>query len=1025
MVHVLAELRNYRQLARLRADALPGLEASLAASLSSLASPLQAAGPGVWMADLGAEAELDVPATAAAAWRIREMLAARESDLFGFSVILASLGEGPEKEREQKVQRLLDAAEADGHLWISPECAALFGDSFHFESSGPLRRVLGPRKAEEAPPEDAPRPSRAWTRQSLVARALDQLSARLNNGEGKDVLWVHGPSGVGKTALLGELTARLLPSGSVPALRMRTIFKRRSPLHPFLSSLNPAILARVVPSLSGPDLAVWDDVGSLLEWLQDPARVGRDEAHPLPDHILDDFYLAYRLYLLAWIRMAADGLTPALFIAEGIDGYHPAARRIVVRLFDDLLVCPGFVPVVSSIAPPASEELPGLDAHPLYVHPLGKREIRSLAQSLFPGLALPESLTRRLRRRSGGLYVSVAAYLRYLARTGLIRNGPGGWEWAGGAGDEQPLPANPLSVSWFLIRTLQEDSFLLLYGLSLAGGLVDRQGFLSFLGEAGFDAAGVSKSLADLVASGLLADERDLIPRFPALRRKLEDFLGREGVSLRQRFVAHMAALWESGKYRHPVLLASFLARNGRTELALRILPEIIRRKLDECDPAGAAAFCDPRALEFSIAPSPEQARELAAVTALGRLRAALLERNAEAAESAQAEAKKLAGAELPAALRGEVLIERGKYFLSQGNAIAALDELKKALLLYQETSGETPTLPPERGERGCYLWLGAAMVAEGRLGEAVEYLALSQRLCYEAHDPTGMLWTLTYLSDSLFVDGRFTQCLSVIEDGLAAARKLFRREVELFLLFLRARTRFQVGAYEECSKDLQAGLCLATLYSMDDALPVLRAWLGRTLLHLDELTAGTRLLESLAAQTREVLLFLSEGSLFSGGLENASLYLERALSRPAESRFPAPEGITWQDGFTPVEGRCFRLSRGGALLQRSLLGMRAYLLGIRGFREEGIRELHQLTRGQKVIEEDPRSAWFNYLYSQVLPETGSEEVDDKVTVLSKSLKTLQERASRIDAPADRSSFLWRNRWNRLIMEEARERKLV
>jgi hypothetical protein len=287
------------------------------------------------------------------------------------------------------------------------------------------------------------------------------------------------------------------------------------------------------------------------------------------------------------------------------------------------------------------------------------------------------------------------------------------------------------------------------------------------------------------------------------------------------------------------------------------------------------------------------------------------------------------------------------------------------------------------------------------------------------------MLWTLTYLAESLFIGGRFTQCFAAIEQGLAEARKLFRREVELFLLFLRARTRFQVGAYDECSLDLQSCLCSATLYSLDDALPVLRAWLGRTLLHRDETASGTRLLESLARQTREVLLFQAEGCLFSGALENASLYIERALALSTESRFPAPEGITWQDGFSPVEGRCFKLSRGSALLQRTLQGMRAYLLGLRGFRDEGIRELHQLTRGQKSLEEDPRAAWFNYLYSQVLPEAGSEEVDDKVTVLSKSLKTLQERASRIDAPAERSSFLWRNRWNRMIMEEARSRKLV
>ncbi|HTZ53336.1 MAG TPA: hypothetical protein VMF68_16825, partial [Spirochaetia bacterium] len=117
--------------------------------------------------------------------------------------------------------------------------------------------------------------------------------------------------------------------------------------------------------------------------------------------------------------------------------------------------------------------------------------------------------------------------------------------------------------------------------------------------------------------------------------------------------------------------------------------------------------------------------------------------------------------------------------------------------------------------------------------------------------------------------------------------------------------------------------------------------------------------------------------------------------------------------------------ARSGGLLQRSLLGMRGFLLGIRGFRDEGIRELRELTRGQKALDEDPRGSWFNYLYSRVLPEAATEEVDDKVTVLSKSLKTLQERASRIDAPGDRSSYLWRNRWNRMIMEEARERKLL
>ena len=89
------------------------------------------------------------------------------------------------------------------------------------------------------------------------------------------------------------------------------------------------------------------------------------------------------------------------------------------------------------------------------------------------------------------------------------------------------------------------------------------------------------------------------------------------------------------------------------------------------------------------------------------------------------------------------------------------------------------------------------------------------------------------------------------------------------------------------------------------------------------------------------------------------------------------------------------------------------------------MQELHKLTRSERSVEEDPNGYWYNYLYSVILPESGGEEIDDKETVLGKAVKNLQERASRIDAPAERSAFLSRNTWNRRIMNEARQRKLV
>jgi tetratricopeptide (TPR) repeat protein len=1026
MVYVIAELRNYRQLARLRAGSLPEVEAGLAAVLGPQTAPVAAAGQRAWMAELGAEQDLDVGGAAASAWRTREFLSSRREELFGFAVLVASFPVMGELERTSRIKELLEEADADEQLWLSSECALLFADSLALVKAGALYRATGhvrPRPPHARLPQ-APRP---WIRESLVGRALDIISPRLNTGESREILMAHGPPGVGKTALLGELASRLLRgSGEPPILRMRTLFKRRSPLHPFLGSLLPSLLALVPRYLRGPESEVWGEVGRLLVWLQ--ATEGREragESSPLPDHILEDFSLGFRLYLLAWMRIAEEKFLPAVLVCDGIESYHPAARTIMARMFEDFLLRPGFLPLLSSTEAKPPEELAALDVRPLYVHPLGKRDIRSLARHLFPGLEIPESVARRMRSRSGGLYVSVVSYLQYLWKTGRIRTNADHNEWIQAAEGETPLPANPLSVSWYLIRTQHDDTFQLLFALYLAGGLLDRQGFLSFLAEAGFEVAAAEKSLAGLHVAGLLAEEATLIPRFPALRRKLEELLGAEGVRLRDRFIAHMVSLWTAGKYRHPVLLFTFLAKNGRTDLALGILPEIIRRKLDENDAVGARTFCDPRALDFAVPPTPEQGRELAALTAIGRLRAALLEEDVEGADVAQAEAQKSMVPGTRRTIVGEAHIERAKFFLSTGNAVAALDELKKGLLLYQETREEPPDpQPAERGERACYLWLGAAMLADGRLGEAVEYLGLSQRLCHEASDAPGALWTAVYLADCLFVDGRYTQCLAAIEQGLLIARETYRREVELFLLFLKARTTFQVGSYDECSLCLQACLCLATLYSAEAAVPVLRAWLGRALVHSGDLGSGTRLLESLS-QSREVLLYLAEGSLFSQGLENASLYVERALALPSLIRFPAPEGVPWQDGCIAIEGRCFRLSRGDAILRRTLTGLRAYLLGLRGFREEGIGELHQLTRGEKSLEVDPSVYWFNYLYSRVLPEAGSEETDDKVTVLSKSLKSLQERASRIDAPAERSSFLWHNRWNRMIMEEARERKLV
>ena len=147
MVYVIAELRNYRQLARLRADVLPAVEASLASVLGSPTSPPRSSVPGIWIAEGVPESELDAAAVADAAWRVRTVLAERRADLFGYAVLVASLASaGTDAERALRIERLLEQAEADEGLWITADCAALFSDSLVLQTSGALYRAEGPRE---------------------------------------------------------------------------------------------------------------------------------------------------------------------------------------------------------------------------------------------------------------------------------------------------------------------------------------------------------------------------------------------------------------------------------------------------------------------------------------------------------------------------------------------------------------------------------------------------------------------------------------------------------------------------------------------------------------------------------------------------------------------------------------------------------------------------------------------------------------------------------------------------------------
>jgi hypothetical protein len=134
---------------------------------------------------------------------------------------------------------------------------------------------------------------------------------------------------------------------------------------------------------------------------------------------------------------------------------------------------------------------------------------------------------------------------------------------------------------------------------------------------------------------------------------------------------------------------------------------------------------------------------------------------------------------------------------------------------------------------------------------------------------------------------------------------------------------------------------------------------------------------------------------------------------------------VCWDNGFASVEDLVIADNQGSTELRRLIRSYYAWSLAHLDRQEEAVPIFYALTRGSEGGSIDPYAGLYNYLYSSVLPNERSGDRDDRITVLGKSVKLIQERTSRIDEYRDKMRFLKRNGWNQQLMREARKHNLV
>ncbi|MBA7621939.1 hypothetical protein ES703_29309 [subsurface metagenome] len=1025
MLYLLLKIFNYNQILLLNQDLISDIRLNLNRIAEQGRISLLTDRDGHILFSLGDEQQKEVEKAIEPVLQIQRKLKNYGDELFGFN-LLVSLLPGKPGAVQKIMQQALLLIDDDEEIWLEQRAREFFSKRLKTAKVGDYYRVIS---QFSSPKLDQDQVKNIWDGEDLVKRVLKEITDRY--GEKSSFIFISG-SIASERRLLLDSVLRGLPAATAVASvpRLSTLFKRRSLIHPFLNSIEPNFLPEVGRYLNSHELKVWNEVSDILRFLKPGQSPGRSI---YPDHLETDFYLAYQLYLTAYFRLMEENLLPALFICEDVELYHSRSVEVLALLLKEFSRNPSFVAVFSSGQKQLPQELGPYKIRKISLRPLSSKRIGDLAAKIFPGLNIPEKDCRLIRRATKGKLNPLLHLLEYLKNRDRIAENNGTYRWLVGEEGSADLPPGPLAVSWRFITTLPEDVLRLLYIIYLQAGLLDRRRLTAFLDSQGLSEEFITRSLIKLVRFGLITYGEYILPLYPAFSKKLKGLVRKREGELVENFFDYIISLWKEGNFRQLVLLFFFLLKMGNEPAAsdrqagggsapgspgaytIQVLDQLLDRKLGELDFEGVQLILNQSHLRMSAGDLSGH-NELPLLLYGARIRAALLAGDMKEAEALYPETTQLVGGFEVNPFKGSLFLQIARFLEMKGETALALDWAKKALIQFQNCQDAG-------GELRATIEVGSIMMAEGKMEEALEYLSFTEQFPAPSAS-ADELRALALRSIALYLTGNLSLARAVLQRGRNQAGSLKRREWELFLGFLEARVLFDLGYYRDAGGLLQESLALARIYSNAEARKIIYAWLGRTYAYQGLLETAEGLLE-VSPESSEKYLFLGEVYYFKGEYSEAAQACKRALTQIRAVEYFPGERVLWKDGFAAVEGRCFSLLSGNALLLRLINSFQAYILGLKGSVELGIEQLHSITRGEKLPDADPYVSIYHYFYACTLPEVRRGEVDDRLTVLNKALKLLQLRASHIEDSLLRFRYLNQNFWNARLLEEARSKKLL
>lgn len=973
-MYVLVECSGFSQLARIDPVLIKGIQKEMSGILLTR-EPVCSEGDR-FLYQL--PADMQQKASAHALTQLLAVLSSHRDDLQGFTVVADVCREGfPPRVLYKRLVRFLYTVKKDESMWVTQSAYQFLNAHLECLAGGEIHEVVS--RFSAGPGVSVPLADCLGRPECEEAILAGLLSIHQESGAG--YLVASGPDYSGKWYnTMGALKTLAGKNRGTSWLLLRDTSGGTSLYDPFLNAIDPSFLSVLDAYLTKDEKRLWDSKRRILETLSDSASV-------------EDFYLAFKLYVQAYIKSKEEELLPPVMLCMGIDRFSQNAISILEKLFHEFIANTSLIPICVCRTLPERKDLLALPHITVSFTPEPFAELEKRL-----GSSSPENAPVQGIEKIDGLNIPMFHY--------LVLRGMG----------KPPQSVKSISqLAEEILRTLRPETRKVLQSVMLSDGLLTSDQLQAFLLGHGLDARSIALSLKDLSELGLVWEGERPICSLPEFFGSLER--DKEAGVLFTEFAAYISEIWKSSRRLRGSLLLKFLGRYYQGQTFLEMYHDLAMLRLEGAVSSDMGALIKKGEEQLKEVKDSRMRERFSSVFHTCRLKYAILTENRDKAQDEYALLSGMDSCE--DTYDAERFIEISRYHSGFGDFRSALSVTKKALLCIQQIGGEEL-------EGSANIELGKIMLGMRKVDEAREYFGIAREVCRKT-EPLRQYITASMfeaLTDFLFGD------LSLAAEHAEAARLLAdthqERDSELFLVFLLGRVRFSLGAYEAASCEFQRCLTICDLYSFDDREKVLLAWLGRSFAYSGYPERGMDILKNLK-QDAEVLFFLSEASYFAGQYKRALHFVHEALNTEKEMIHIALKGdrIGWETGFQALEDRALKTQEGQGILFHLIRAFRGFLLGLNGSTEEGLAEISRLTREEKLSDIDPYNSLYYLFNTLVLPDREGSEDLDRLTLLSKALRYLQEFASRIRDPGHKQAFMRDNYWNRMLLDEARKDKLL